>query len=535
MRRLVLRGALVAGVAILAVAASAHATFPGVNGNIAYSYCEDGPDCQVWHVWITPRHGAAFPYVPPQRLFADPAGVFEDDPAFSADGRQVAASRCTAAGSSLHCGIAVVDALGRNLRQLTPMDGSVEDDFPAFSPDGNTIAFTRGDASTSIWLMAADGTNSRPITAGPADSYPDFSPDGGTIAFARSGQIWLMNADGTNQRLLSSSSTATFDAPSLSPDGKQVAFDSCPASTSDPCQLEVVNVDGSGGHPLFGGASLGDVEPAFSPAGDLIAYTHSDDGSRGGAYVVAPLTAASDSGLGAGDDYKVSWGRMPNPSIDSSPQVFGNPLPGQALFAGPGATPWGGVSKYQWMRCNSAGQHCVFVQPQNTSTLYVPSNADVGHRIRVLQEVSDAAGTANALSATAPLVPHLPQVRLPGAVRVSHGNAFVAVSIPARLNCGNAGNGALSFSRCSLQVTFWSRLSAKVSRKRARFHYIGSKAVKVLAGQRRVLRIRLNAVARQRFAHARRVKVRVVAVVKDWQADTRKTTRSVTLRFAGHG
>lgn len=95
MRRLVLRGALVAGVAILAVAASARATFPGVNGNIAYSYCEDGHDCQAWHVWITPRHGAAFPYVPPQRLFADPPGVFEDDPAFSADGRQVAASRCT--------------------------------------------------------------------------------------------------------------------------------------------------------------------------------------------------------------------------------------------------------------------------------------------------------------------------------------------------------------------------------------------------------------------------------------------------------
>ncbi|MGH9456413.1 MAG: prolyl oligopeptidase family serine peptidase [Thermoanaerobaculia bacterium] len=79
---------------------------------------------------------------------------------------------------------------------------------PAVSPDGASIAFTLRttdlDANrgrTDVWMVRADGTGLRRMTADPAgDSSPQWSPDSKTIYFlsSRSGssQVWKIAAGG---------------------------------------------------------------------------------------------------------------------------------------------------------------------------------------------------------------------------------------------------------------------------------------------------------------------------------------------------
>ena len=67
-------------------------------------------------------------------------------------------------------------------RQLT--SDQADDAQPALSPDGRLIAFisSRG-GGQRIWLMNVDGTEPRPISAGPTDTHPAWSPDGSSIIF----------------------------------------------------------------------------------------------------------------------------------------------------------------------------------------------------------------------------------------------------------------------------------------------------------------------------------------------------------------
>ena len=56
---------------------------------------------------------------------------------------------------------------------------------PACSPDGGEILFSSNrDGKSSIYRMAADGTNVRQLTSGYDDDWePSWSPDGKSICF----------------------------------------------------------------------------------------------------------------------------------------------------------------------------------------------------------------------------------------------------------------------------------------------------------------------------------------------------------------
>jgi Tol biopolymer transport system component/DNA-binding winged helix-turn-helix (wHTH) protein len=158
----------------------------------------------------------------------------EQYPSFSPDGKQVAFAWDGPALSGLH--IYVISANGRNLRQLTR--GPFSDYGPIWSPDGSTLAFMRESAAHSkeLWISNADGSTSRKVA--------DFGPIARSehpLAWTKNPH-WLIAAarpvgegppalhliatdNGERRRLTSPPMQSAGDlSPSISPDGKRVAF-----------------------------------------------------------------------------------------------------------------------------------------------------------------------------------------------------------------------------------------------------------------------------------------------------------------------
>ncbi len=141
--------------------------------------------------------------------------------------------------------IYTMKADGSDRRPLTrPSRPGLGDGEPAWSPDGQALAFVRaypqrgdGDARSQLYLMRADGSGQRAITA-PTRVYvrsPAWSPDGRRIAFARvkstesslTTSIVIIDADGRHERTLvreRAHGLEQLGAPVWSPDGAQVAF-----------------------------------------------------------------------------------------------------------------------------------------------------------------------------------------------------------------------------------------------------------------------------------------------------------------------
>lgn len=101
-------------------------------------------------------------------------------------------------------------------RQLTKMGGLCYD--PAWSPDGGRIVFvSQAGQSDDIWVMNADGTSARNLTANAWqwDKHPSWSPDSSRIVFwsNRDGrnQIYVMDDQGRNARNISNNEYNEYD------------------------------------------------------------------------------------------------------------------------------------------------------------------------------------------------------------------------------------------------------------------------------------------------------------------------------------
>ena len=205
------------------------------------------------------------------------------DPAWSPGGTKIAFTSDRGGNEDVY----VMSADGTGVRQLTNSPGADSD--PAWSPDGRRIAFTSDrDGDQEVYVMNADGsgetdlTNSPLITASTApgartfgnDSQPAWSPDGTRIAFTSdrdlNDEIYAMNADGTGQVDLTSAPDAEDEAPSFSPDGKTIAFQSSQRDAGD--GIYVMNADGTGVRS-YADADVADEEPDFSPDGARIVYS----------------------------------------------------------------------------------------------------------------------------------------------------------------------------------------------------------------------------------------------------------------------
>jgi dipeptidyl aminopeptidase/acylaminoacyl peptidase len=215
-----------------------------------------------------------FPGLPPDAQALD----------LSADGSTVAFA--TIEDDTWQIAVAEVADVASTTTVLT--DGSRFASFlPSLSPDGTQIAFQQRSPSGNddVYVIGTDGRGLAVMAEGPDDeSNPDWSPDGTQIVFERGRQspadvdagstdseIWTVNvASGLEQRLTHDSLNDI--EPAWSPDGQRIAY-------FHMGQLWTIGSDGRDAQMIVD-ESNGAWAPAWSPDGTEIAYLVYDPADR---------------------------------------------------------------------------------------------------------------------------------------------------------------------------------------------------------------------------------------------------------------
>jgi Tol biopolymer transport system component/DNA-binding winged helix-turn-helix (wHTH) protein len=158
---------------------------------------------------------------------------------------------------------------------------------PSVSAHANRLAYTQILTDTNIWrldLQTPTGrAQTRLISSTRKDDNPSLSPDGKRIAFEsdRTGaqEIWVCDVDGANPTQLTTlDGPAAAANPRWSPDGRRIVFESRPAGLAD---LYVVSSDGGESRRLTDHPSH-ELAPSWSVDGRVIYFAS----NRGGDWQV---------------------------------------------------------------------------------------------------------------------------------------------------------------------------------------------------------------------------------------------------------
>jgi Tol biopolymer transport system component len=214
-----------------------------------------------------------------QTQLTDEASFYGYRPRFSSDGSKLT-FRATLPGHGLSADVVVMNADGREQKNLTNTPTTNNDMMPVLSPDGTKVAFhsVRG-AYSNIYIMNVDGTGETNLTqAKGLDRDPEFSPDGSQITFesdrADTSKIYIINLDGTGEANLTDDAAMEF-SPIFSPDGSKIAYTSHRDGSG-----EIYIIDKSDGTPKrLTYTKAKNRKPVFSPDSRKIAFQSNRDGN----------------------------------------------------------------------------------------------------------------------------------------------------------------------------------------------------------------------------------------------------------------
>lgn len=239
----------------------------------------------VENIFVVPTSGA-----PPTQITTDSTTI--DGLAWSADGSDI----LYAAERGGVWGLWRVSADGGSPSLIRSASTGTRFSHPTLSPQSNRLVYTQGSAQLDLWKLNRS-TQYENYTATPLlsstreDTHPSISPNGKRIAFVsdRSGtsEIWVAQADGSSPNRLTDLGGPTIHAVQWSPTGKRLCFVARRNGQSD---LHVLPA--SGGTPSrLTKAPSEDLVPRWSRDGRWVYFSS----NRTGIWEVWRVRAAADT------------------------------------------------------------------------------------------------------------------------------------------------------------------------------------------------------------------------------------------------